>query len=120
MATVITSGTDTITADAVSDYASASTSGNRVHRILGVAAPSAALRTASLRTGTLTLTFRSETESYAAEELHREGGRVFSLASAERPTVNMAYILADGGRIERTLTLTGQWTLTVDFQEVTA
>lgn len=118
MAAVITSGADTIEAF-VSDYESHARSGNRVQQVLNRANPNAALRVAGLRTGTLTLTFGVEADSRAAELLHCEAGRVFQLASPERPTVDMAYIVADQGDIARRLNLEGHWTLTVDFQEVT-
>jgi hypothetical protein len=119
MPTVITSNADTITADAVTDYTSRAESGNRVQHIIGVANPSAVLRVAGLRTGTLTLQFASETASRTAETLHATAGRVFRVVSAERPSVNMYYIMADGGGITRRLNREGHWTLTVDFQEVT-
>jgi hypothetical protein len=118
MATVITSDTDTITADAVSDYQSHRRSGNRVNSIMGRANPDGVLRVASLRTGTMTLNFHSETDSAAAEALHAQAGRVFVVTSAERPTVDMAYMVADQGDIGRTLTDDGRWVLTIDFQEV--
>lgn len=119
MATIITAGATTITADAVDGYESSRESGNRVHAIPGRPGPDASLRVAGLRTGTIRLAFASEVEADAAENTHAMA-RSFTLLSEDRPTVNMTYILQEGGRISRTLEAAGYWTVSVDFQEVTA
>lgn len=116
MPTIITSGDITLTPDAIDGYSSERESGNIVHPILGRANPDTTLRAASLRTGTLRLTFGGEAESKEAEDVHAVGG-VFAIISPERSSVEMSYTLADRGRIRRTWDNAGFWTLEVDYQE---
>lgn len=116
MTTIIYSG-GTIEPIAVSDYATSREGGNIVHPILGRAEPDVTLRPANLRTGTLTMTFADEGASRIAEDAHATGA-VFGILSDERPTVEMSYVVA--GAISRTLGAAAVWTLTVDFQEVSA
>lgn len=118
MSTIIHAG-GVITPTAVANYSSTIEGGNIVHPILGRRDPDITLRPASLRTGTLSLIFDDETASRTAENDHATGG-VFGLLHPSLPTVEMSYIVPRGGQITRTKSDSGEWILTVAFQEVSA
>jgi hypothetical protein len=125
MADIITAGEATIEPTLILGYTAQRTSGNLVHEILGKAGPDVTLRPARLRSGTLTLGFESatsEADSKTAADLLATYDGVFSLISAERASVDMSWVVAEGGRISRDLDdLTRDaWVITVDFQEVEA
>lgn len=116
--TVIVKGDQLIAIPDVMDgFESRRDSQTIVHPILGRPNPDITIRPAMLRTGTLSFVFGSETESFAAEISHAEGG-VFKLESSTRDTVQMRYVPV--GQITRTLERTTRdtWIVTVDFQEV--
>lgn len=115
MSTFITHGATTITPTVVSSYEVEQEGGNLVHTIPGRSEPDVTLRPAGLRTGTLTLTFASATAANAARLLHVTGG-VFTLTSPEQAVVNMSYVLS--GKLGTVLGSAGEWTITVDFHEV--
>jgi hypothetical protein len=119
MSTVITYSGGSITPDMVLSYQSAREAGNIVHPILGRANPDVTFRPAMLRTGRLELGFYSATaedDSLAAEQAHALGV-IFTVASTDRSSIEMSYVVS--GAVVRTLTeQRTAWTLEVDFQEV--
>jgi hypothetical protein len=123
MSTVITYSGGAINPDMVLGYQSQREAGNIVHPILGRDNPDITFRPARLRTGRLELGFYSDTaeeDSLAAEEAHALGV-IFNLASTDRGSIEMSYVVA--GSVVRSLAVpsgTGAWTLDVDYQEVSA
>jgi len=115
MSVTITHSAGVIEPLAVSGYASTRRSNNIIHTIPGNSIPDVTLRPASLRTGTLTLVFGDEVTAAEAEHTHAIGG-VFTLTSSARTTVSMAYVLS--GDLTRELAPSGQWNVTVGYQEV--
>lgn len=123
MADIITAGEATIEPTLIIGYTAARTSANLVHDILGKPSPDVTLRPAQLRTGTLTLGFdspTSETDSKTAADLLATYEGVFSLLSADRTTVDMTFVVSEGGRIARDLEdeTRAAWIVTADYQEV--
>lgn len=121
MSTVITYTGGSITPDMVLSFQSSREAGNIVHPILGRANPDVTFRPAMLRTGTLQLGFyasTAEADSLAAEEAHALGV-VFTLASTDRSSIEMSYVVS-GGVVRSLVVPSGQgaWTLDIDFQEV--
>lgn len=115
MSVLITHTGGFISPVAVSDYSVEQQAGNIVHQVLGRADPDVTLRPASLRTGTLTLTFATAVDAADARRHHAAGG-VFTLTSSTVPEANMSYVLTDTlGAVQGKA---GEWTLTVDFHEV--
>lgn len=119
MSTVITYTGGSITPDMVLAYQSRREAGNIVHPILGRSNPDVTFRPAMLRTGTLELGFygdTSEEDSLAAEEAHALGV-VFTLASTDRGSIEMSYVVS--GAVVRTIAESRTaWTLDVEYQEV--
>jgi hypothetical protein len=118
MSTVITHGSDTIEPTAVEVFESNYEGGNIIHPILGREEPDVTFRDAGLSTGTLSLVFTDAAAATAALTLHRTG-EVFTLTSAERPELNMSYVVA--GRLARALSPStlAAYRVRVDYQEVT-
>lgn len=116
MSVTITHAGGVITPVAVSEYSVEQEGGNIVHPILGSSDVDVVLRPASMRKGTLTLTFSTAADAAAARVQHATGG-VFTLASPTVNVVNMGYIL--DGRLGTVQGKAGEWTLAVDFHEVT-
>lgn len=119
MATLITSGTDTITPDLVLGYDAERESGNIIHPILGSENPDVTFRPARLRTGTLELLFHDEAEAVAAVHILAIA-EVCAVVSDEREAVVMTFVLA--GRLGHTLEdqTRDMWIVRVGYQEVTA
>lgn len=144
MTTIITADNGvTIYPTLVNGFESSRESQNLVRTILGREDPSVALRPATLRTGTLTLVFGARgaaselvvidgivqaldvpaldaaAASADAEALHASG-RKFVFTDTDVPSVAMAYVMQQGGRITRSLDPATRrvWLLSVDFQEV--
>ena len=117
MSTTITHASSTITPDLIDGFNAARQSANIVHQILGLAEPDVTIRPALLRAGTLRLIFSDETASKDAEDLHATGG-IFTLASTERASIDMDYVVS--GTVRRYLSpeTRNYWVLEVDFQEV--
>jgi hypothetical protein len=114
---LITAGSTTLAPDVVSELSTQRESRSNVHVVLGRPDPDITLRPASLRTGRLQMVFADEAESLTAEQLH-SSGVVLALASPERPSLDMSYIVT--GRVERDQDTTRTaWTVTVEYQEVT-
>lgn len=111
----IVSGTLELAPITMTGYESSRETTSLVHEILGRATPDITLRPARSRTGTLTLVFALEVDALAAEAAHAEG-RIFTIQHPTRSSIDMDYVPA--GRVVRALLPTGDWTVSIDFQEV--
>ncbi|QEA29707.1 hypothetical protein FGL91_14810 [Microbacterium sp. CBA3102] len=116
MATIINHSAGTLTPVAVSSWESSVEVRTIVHHILGRTDPDVTLRPASMRQGTLTLTFDAAAAATAARSV-LELPQLLTLVSAEVPEVGMSFVVANGS-IGEVLGAAGQWTITVPFQEV--
>lgn len=122
MSNIITRGSDTIAPTVIDGFRSERESRNVVHPILGRDEPDVTLRPSNLRTGTLTLGFEgptSEARSKAAEDMLAASG-VFTLASTERATAEMSFIIQGTPSRELEDETRDAWIVTLDFQEVSA
>lgn len=122
MTTTISDGTITVTPTVIDGYNSTRESTTLAHEVPGSAWPDIVLRPAGPQRGTLRLGFAgsgSEVASLIAQQLHASGS-VLALASTDRSTVAMSYVLAPGGRVTRELddTTRDAWIVTADFLEV--
>ncbi len=122
MSIIITAGASTIAPTEVLGLQSQRTGRNIIHEIPGSESESVTLRPATPRTGTIVLGFSGPTaegDSFDAENLHATGG-VFTVVAAERPSLEMSYVVQDGGRISRDLeeVTRDAWIVTIDFREV--
>lgn len=99
----------------VGAFESTRDSGNLVHDIDG-GPDDVTFKAAGLRTGTLPLLFTEGAASRTAEEAHATG-TVFTLVTDDA-SIAMSYVLAEGGRLSRRRERSGEWVLSVDFQEV--
>ena len=123
MVDIITSGAVVISPSLILGYESEREAGTLVHPILGSSDDEITLRPARRRTGTLRLAFldeRSESDSLDAETALSQGA-VFTLTSDDRTTIAMQFVVPSTGRVVRRLDDETRldWTVTVDFQEVT-
>ncbi|WP_024357804.1 hypothetical protein [Leucobacter chironomi] len=93
---------------------------NRVHELLS-GRVAVTLAPPALRSGSLGLLFDSEAAAAACVELHATGS-VFSLEEPDRPSLEMTYVLAEGGGIEseylKDHTDADLWMVRIDYQEV--
>lgn len=144
MATIITYPGGEIYPTLISGYESSRTSNNREHRVPGRANSDFTLRPAGLRSGTLELVFATnagtteyvidedgyvvpvdipgataEAASKACEDAHA-AGQVLTLATAERDSILMTYVVRENGDITRRLDpqTRAVWIVTVDYQEI--
>lgn len=94
-----------------------SPSRNRVHALLGDAAPDVTLRPMGARTGTLECFCRTRMDALALLDMHRPGGP-FTLAGGG-PDMGMRYTLAEGQgpRLRREMPFR-RWVVTIPYQEV--
>jgi hypothetical protein len=118
MSATVTIGAETFAPQQVTEYSSGRPSRNRRHPILGTDRTDYTLRPAGPRAGRLVLVFADGAEATAAREAHALAASAV-LASSLHPTVNMTYVLADGG--EATLDYSGDeelWRVNVDFEEL--
>jgi hypothetical protein len=109
----------TITPALVLGYATARQSATVLHWVIGRPDPDVTLRQARLRSGTLELLFATEAQAALCASIHARAA-VFTLSDPDVSAVNMNYVT--NGRIAYTLdpqTLK-QWTVSVDYQEVSA
>lgn len=115
MSALITHAGGVIAPLAVSEYSVDQQSGNVVHDVLGRPDPDITLRPTGLRVGTLTLTFANAVAADDARTQHATGS-VFTLTSDDVAVVSMTYVLTD--KLGTMRGAAGEWTITVDFQEV--
>ncbi|KAA9105004.1 hypothetical protein [Microbacterium rhizomatis] len=119
MTDIITVGASTIAPTVVLGYSSERAAQNIVHPILGAESPDVTLRPALLRSGTLSLGFSdtgSEGSSRAAETLLAAVG-VGSLASTDRATVAMPFVVVGTVRRELEDATRNAWIVTFGYQE---
>lgn len=120
MSTTISNGTNTLTPRLVSGWKHTRESRSIVHDILGTSAPAVTLRPAALRSGTLLVVVGTDDNLVASMEGMFSAGDVLTIASTERPLVDMSFVAVG----DVTVTLDDEtrtvWTIEVDFQEVAA
>lgn len=118
MTTTITIAGTTYTPTLVDGYESHRRAQSIVHVVIGSATPDVTLRPALMRTGVLRLVFASEAESKACETAHA-GAVTCQLASTDRASIPMTYVVADGD-VVRTLDdqTRNVWILQIPFQEI--
>lgn len=68
------------------------------------------------RSGTLELHYAAEADAEDCARIHTASVMTFIADGLDH--ADMTYVIADGGGIEVTRRPTGQWIVTVDFQEV--
>jgi hypothetical protein len=92
---------------------------NRVHRLLN-GKIAVTLAPPAPRAGVLGLLFDTEAGALACIGVHRTGD-LFQISDPEQPTLNMIYVLAEGGGLDmETLTEEARlWIVRIDYQEVT-
>lgn len=119
MSTTITHSGGTITPDLVDGYRSSRQGGTIVHPISNSASADVTLRVAGLRSGTMRLLFASESASEEAEAA-LAAGEVYTLASSDRTTIPMTFVVPEDGVIVRELddTTRDVWFVEFTFQEV--
>jgi hypothetical protein len=116
--TVIRHASGTIEPTLAENYEAARTAGAVVHDVPGKPFPDVTLRDASARRGRLVIVFDGELRARDALDIL---GRpeVFTLASIERPSIDMSFVVANG---DIGLTLDDRtrdhWRLSVPFVEV--
>lgn len=116
MSSYITHPGGTLTPTAIAEYDAQQDTGNQVHPILGSASADITLAPMGLRYGQMNLVFTTESDADAARIAHTAPA-TFTLVSADRPALNMTYIIVDSiGGVSRGDG--GEWVVTVGFQEV--
>lgn len=123
MTLTITAGASTIMPTLMLMLSEESVGGNVVTNIPGRPSPDVTLRPASLRSGTIELGFSgagSDAASAAALTILRTAA-TFTVAGADRPTLNMKFVVQENGRIRREIERDTRdaWTISVDYQEIT-
>lgn len=118
MSALITLGESSTEPIAVVDYETTQESGNLVHEILGSDEVDITFRPASKRRGMLRLVYDTAEAAAAGAALHTLSG-ILSLTYPEQPTVEMSYVVAERGQIRRRRQAAGEWTVDVDYREVT-
>lgn len=120
MSAQITGGAAPIYPSIVLGFESERDGGSLVHQILGNSNPDVTLRPAQLRSGTLKLTFLSDSseEDSRTSELTLSQGTVFTLLETDRSSVGMQFVVS--GKIRRALDAETRddWTVEVDYTEV--
>jgi hypothetical protein len=117
--TTLSNGINTLTPLLVDGYESSSEAGNIVHRILGAPGVDVILRPATLPAGTMTLNFGTDEAAAAAAEDALRTATVWTLATGDRTTVDMTFVVTD--TVERLLddSTRDVWTVSFGWQEVT-
>ena len=119
MSETITQGSTVITPDLVDGYTATNAGQNVIHIILGRSNPDITLRPPLLRSGTLDLFFTTEAKAKAAADAFMVPA-VFALASTDRPSIAMNFVVSpDGSTRELEDTTRELWYVRVGYQEVT-
>lgn len=116
MGATITHSAGTIIPASLSKWQADAEANTVVHEILNRPAPDITFRAVSLRRGSLTLTFATGAEAYAARGI-LVLPQVFTLAHDVVAQVNMPFVVA-GGAVSDVLGDANEWTLTIPFVEV--
>lgn len=117
MTTTLTNGTVTVTPDEVNGYESTQTVRTVVHRVLGRPDPDVTLRPAATRAGRLELVFGDEVAAAAAVTAHAAPS-VWSIATTDIDTIDMAYVVADGDITRNLDDSRVAWLVSIPFVEV--
>lgn len=114
----LSNGTTTITPVVIDGFESSSEHGNVVHRILGSAEVDVLLRPATRPTGRMTLNLGADEVAAAAAEDALRTGTVWTLATGDRLTVDMRFVVT--GTVQRILDADTRdvWLIVFDWQEV--
>lgn len=119
MANTITDGTTVVTPQLILGWEAAQETRNVIHSVIGKAAPDVTLKPAGLRTGTLELLFLTAADALTARTMLTQA-LPFLIESDEAFLDNFRFVVS--GSISSVLedTTRSLWTISVDFQEVTA
>ncbi|CAO1650539.1 hypothetical protein NYA9BBAC_00907 [Salinibacterium sp. NYA9b] len=117
MASTISAFGYSITPELVDGYKSSRESRNVIHTILGTNTPAVTLRTAGLRTGTLTALFKTLAEAQVLENALLAGA-VLTFADTDNDGLLMDFVV--DGEISVELEDDGRalWLVEFDYQEV--
>lgn len=116
--TTITSGTTTITPTLVDGYSAEQETRTLAHPIVGAPFDDITLRPSGPRSGSFRLLFASEAAADAARRA-LAGTLVWTITDADRPTINMPFVV-QGGSLSRVLedSTRNLWFVEVPFREV--
>lgn len=119
LANTISDGSTVITPQLILGWEAAQDSRNVIHSIIGKAEPDVTLKPANLRTGTLQLLFLTAAEATSARVMLIQA-LPFLIESDETFLDNFHFVVS--GAVSSVLEDETRklWTLSVDFQEVTA
>lgn len=116
---IVSSGTETLVPLLYADMSQKRESQNRVHHLLS-GRVAVTLANAAPRTGTLGFLFGSEAEAAACVAMHADGA-VFQIEEPDRPTLEMTYVMAQGGAVGAEFLKDHDadlWMVRIDYQEV--
>lgn len=116
--TTITHAGGVITPVALEGWEASAQARSIVHTILGRPDPDITLRPTGLRSGTLTLVFATGADAYAARAVLAVPQQL-TLANSTVAQVSMLFIVA-GGDLGEVIADSGEWRLSVPFQEVSS
>lgn len=117
MATTISNGTDTLTPKLINGWEATREARTIVHDILGTNEPAVTLRPQGHRTGKLEIVVGTDASLAASIESMLCAGDLLTLASTERPTLGMSFVVA--GDVVTRLDDTRQvWLIDAEFREV--
>lgn len=121
MSTQVSDGTATVEPLLCLGYSAERPSRNRVHTIIGVSSPDVTLEAAGLRMGTLEFLLETFADALALEAMLSQA-LVFTVTDSDLTALSMSFVVDEGGRIRVQLDpeTRDRWTVSVDFQEVTA
>lgn len=119
MTTTLTANSVMRTPQLVLGYSSTRSAGNIVHPVIGNPSPDVTLAAAGLRTGTLSMLCLNLADALAVQSLHT-GPYVVVLADSDLPALNMTYVASGTIAIALDDETRTRWTVTVDFQEISA
>lgn len=118
MGATITHSAGTIVPTSLSKWQAEAEANTIVHDILNRSEPDVTFRAVGLRRGTLTMSFASGADAYAARAV-LVLPQVFALVHDVVAQVSMRFVVA-GGAISDVLGEAGEWSLTVPFVEVSS
>lgn len=117
MANTISDGTSTITPRLIKGYKSSRPARNVVHDVIGTELPSATLRKAGYRRGTLEALFDTFYEANLLEFMLSQD-KVCTLTVPGESDLGMAFVATDEITLERAPDTDSMWLVTCGFQEI--